>query len=214
MDTIRRVTITDIGSTLPIHPTGDLFPGHTGEQHAPSTRADSSRWTSVLPSLEQHLTVIRVDHRGRGDSGDAPDYSIEREFEDIASVVDSLSGPVDLLGHSYGGPCVLGATLLPNNVRMLVLYEPDALQPGDYPPSTGRIREMEAMLALVDRDGVVAAMFRDIVGVGPHELEHMGSPTGFCYDNGSNLLIGMLSDQTRLMKRSPAANRPSNSASV
>jgi pimeloyl-ACP methyl ester carboxylesterase len=139
------------------------------------TSADRSRWAYVLPFLEEHFTVIRVDRRGRGDSGDAPDYSIGREFEDIAAVVDSLTGPVDLLGHSYGGPCVLGAALLTNNVRRLILYEPDALQPGDYPDSTEMIRKMEAMLASGDRDGVVAAMFRDIVGVEPHELEHMRS---------------------------------------
>ena len=33
------------------------------------------------------FTVYTVDRRGRGESGDSEDYSIEREFEDVAAVV-------------------------------------------------------------------------------------------------------------------------------
>ena len=54
------------------------------------TAADHIRWTPVLPVFEQHFTVCAVDRRGRGGSGDSGDYAIEREFEDIAAVVDSL----------------------------------------------------------------------------------------------------------------------------
>lgn len=46
-----------------------------------------------------------MDRRGRGSSGDAPDYAVEREYEDIAAVVDAVaesSGTsVDVLGHSF-----------------------------------------------------------------------------------------------------------------
>jgi hypothetical protein len=31
-------------------------------------------------------------------------YAIEREFEDVAGLVDSIGGPVNLFGHSYGVP--------------------------------------------------------------------------------------------------------------
>ena len=66
------------------------------------TTADHTRWAPVLPMLERIFTVYAVDRRGRGQSGDAADYSIEREYEDIAAVVSSIPGPVNLLGHSYG----------------------------------------------------------------------------------------------------------------
>ena len=61
------------------------------------TSADHSRWTPVLPAFEQHFNVYAVDRRGRGGSGDSEDYSIEREFEDVAAVVDSIGEPVNLL---------------------------------------------------------------------------------------------------------------------
>src|SRR3712207_8086243 len=76
------------------------------------TAADHSRWAPVLPAFEQRFTVYAIDRRGRGGSGDSGDYAIEREFEDVAEVVDSLGESVNLLGHSYGALCALEAALL------------------------------------------------------------------------------------------------------
>ena len=44
-----------------------------------------------------------MDRRGHGASGDSPDYSLQKEAEDVAAVVDSRQGPVAVLGHSFGG---------------------------------------------------------------------------------------------------------------
>ena len=88
------------------------------------TTADHSRWAPVLPAFEQHFSACAIDRRGRGGSGDSDEYAIEREFEDVAAVVDSLGEPAFLIGHSYGAVCALEAALLTRNVRKLVLYEP------------------------------------------------------------------------------------------
>jgi pimeloyl-ACP methyl ester carboxylesterase len=53
------------------------------------TTADHSRWAPVLPEFEEHSFVCAIDRRGRGGSSDSDDYAIEREFEDVAAVVDS-----------------------------------------------------------------------------------------------------------------------------
>ena len=80
-----------------------------------------------MPLLEPHVTVHAVDRRGRGESGDAADYSLAKEWADVAAVVDAAAaaagGPVDLLGHSYGGNVAFGAATLTTNIRKLVLYE-------------------------------------------------------------------------------------------
>jgi pimeloyl-ACP methyl ester carboxylesterase len=139
------------------------------------TAADHSRWPPVLPAFEQHFTVYVIDRRGRGGSGDSDDYTIEREFEDVAVVVDSIGEPVCLLGHSYGALCALEAALLTRNVRNLVLYEPpiDVTDEKINPP--GVVDRLEALLEAGDRDEVVATMLREVAGVPPGAMEYMQS---------------------------------------
>jgi pimeloyl-ACP methyl ester carboxylesterase len=130
------------------------------------TAADHGRWAPVLPAFEERFTVCAVDRRGRGGSGDSDDYyAIEREFEDVAAVVDSLGEPVNLLGHSYGALCALEAALLTRNVRKLMLYDPGIEVAGQeiYPPEV--IERLEALLEAGDRDGVVATTMREVAGL-------------------------------------------------
>src|SRR4029453_15360429 len=49
--------------------------------------SDHTRWDVVRPAFAEHFTVYTMDRRGRGQSGDGPRYSVEREFEDVAAVV-------------------------------------------------------------------------------------------------------------------------------
>ena len=135
--------------------------------------ADHSRWNPVLPALEERFTVYAIDRRGRGGSGDAEDYSVEEEFEDVAAVVDSLGEPVNLLGHSYGGLLALEAALLTRNVRKLVLYDPGIEVGGEeiYPHEV--VERMEAMLEAGDRAGVVETTMREVAGLAPEVIEYM-----------------------------------------
>lgn len=100
------------------------------------TGIDRTYWEPVRPELERDFTVTVMDRRGRGESGDTLPYSIQREFEDVAAVVDHLGGPVYLLGHSYGALCSLEASLLTDRIRRMVLYEPPIYAHIDipYPP--------------------------------------------------------------------------------
>ena len=135
------------------------------------TSASHTRWAPVLGLLEQHFTLYAIDRRGRGESGDAPDYAIEREFEDVAAVVDALDEPVHLLGHSYGAICTLEAALLAWNLRTLILYEPPipVAEAPIYPE--GVIDRLQALLDAGDREGVVGTFMREVVRMPPHEFE-------------------------------------------
>ena len=88
------------------------------------TVADHGRWAPVLPAFEAQFTILNLDRRGRGQSGDAPEYSLEREYEDLVAVIESLDDDVYVLGHSYGGVCALEAALRTDRILKLVLYEP------------------------------------------------------------------------------------------
>ena len=54
------------------------------------------------------------------------------------------AGPVDVVGHSFGGRCGLGAALLTKNLRRLVVYE-------GAPAPAGRAFQDEALLARARR---------------------------------------------------------------
>lgn len=139
------------------------------------TAADHGRWRPVLPAFAAGFTVYAIDRRGRGGSGDADGYSVGREFEDVAAVVDSIGGPVDLLGHSYGALCAIEAALLTRNIRKLVLYDPGIEVEGAeiYPHEV--IGRLEALLGAEDRDGVVATTMREVAGLPSRVVEHMRS---------------------------------------
>jgi pimeloyl-ACP methyl ester carboxylesterase len=131
------------------------------------TAADHMRWAPLLPYLEPHFTVHAVDRRGRGASGDAADYAVEREYEDLAAVVDAVArdsgGPVPVYGHSHGGFVAFGAATLTPNVGRLVLYEGWPVPNPEVHALPAELAErMDALLAAGDRDAVVEALFRQI----------------------------------------------------
>jgi pimeloyl-ACP methyl ester carboxylesterase len=109
-------------------------------------------WDPMLPFLTAECTVLTIDRRGRGASGDTPPHTIEREVEDVAAVADGL-GPLCVLGHSFGGPLALEAALSTDAISGLILYEgwpdpdedltvlPDFLLPMEALIAAGRYEE-------------------------------------------------------------------------
>ena len=47
--------------------------------------SDGDDWRKVVSLLAGRFTCYIMDRRGRGRSGDSPEYSIEREYEDVAT---------------------------------------------------------------------------------------------------------------------------------
>ncbi|WP_165821095.1 alpha/beta fold hydrolase [Nocardioides gansuensis] len=137
--------------------------------------ADHTRWRPLLPYLEQRVTVVAIDRRGRGASGDAEAYRLQREFEDVAAVVDAIAGergePVDVYGHSHGGIVAYGAATLTPNIRKLVLYEgwpvPD---PSIYALPPDLMARMDQLLGAGDRDGVIQVLFRAVEDISDEDM--------------------------------------------
>jgi len=113
------------------------------------------RWAAVTPLFTQHFTVYAMDRRGRGASGDSKDYSIEREFEDIACVLASIDGQVNLLGHSFGGVCSMEAALRASNLRRLIVYEPSTPTPGVQHYPTGFVDRLQEFLEQGQQEDVL-----------------------------------------------------------
>ena len=134
---VEHVTSSD-GTRIGFHRSGEgpplvLLHGATG-----------AHWSFryILPSLVERFTLYAVDRRGRGESGDADGYVIEREFEDVAAIVDSVGEPANVFGHSYGATVALGAVLATPNIAKLVVYEASpgiSVVPHEY---LGQIEEL------------------------------------------------------------------------
>ncbi len=133
--------------------------------------ADHSIFDALVAELSPSIEVFRLDRRGFGVSGDAGDYTIEREYEDVAAVVDAVAsrsgGPVAVFGHSYGANCALGGAISSNDVSHLVLYEPSL---GLTYPS-GCIESIEAAIERGDRDAALVAVLSTVLEMTPAEIE-------------------------------------------
>ena len=80
-------------------------------------------WLFVRPHLRERFTLVMMDRRGRGQSGDADVHSMEREAEDVLAVLEAIDGRL-LVGHSYGAMCSILAAQRTERLERLVLYEP------------------------------------------------------------------------------------------
>lgn len=85
--------------------------------------AESSSWNGVIRKLQaQHFPVIAAANPLRGVKSDAAD---------IAGLVDSIKGPVVLVGHSYGGMVIAEAAKAKPNVKALVFVAAFAPEEGE-----------------------------------------------------------------------------------
>jgi pimeloyl-ACP methyl ester carboxylesterase len=142
------------------------------------TTSDRSTWDLVLPELQNHFTVYAMDRRGRGESRDVggSSYEIEREFEDLIALIDSIGEPVNMLGHSYGAICALEAALRGPHVRRLIVYEGTFPVPEGtelYPP--GALDSVRSRLEAGDQKGALTTFYRDIAMISPEEIEMLRS---------------------------------------
>ncbi len=78
----------------------------------------------LAPHLADAFTVYTYDRRGRGDSGDAAPYEIQREIEDLAAVIAAAGGEAMVFGHSSGCVLALEAAHAGLPITHLALYEP------------------------------------------------------------------------------------------
>jgi pimeloyl-ACP methyl ester carboxylesterase len=135
--------------------------------------ADHTRWMPILQELGKHFTVYAVDRRGRGRSGDVEPYTIEREYEDVVAVVDSIPGPVNLLGHSYGALCSLEASLRTSTLQQLVLYEPPISTDVKKKNPPDAIDKMNSYLHVGEREKALLFFLQEIVGIPKKEINAM-----------------------------------------
>lgn len=128
---------------------------------------DRTHWQPLLAHLTDSFTVATPDRRGRGESGDGEEYSLDHEVADLAALVEAVDGDPVVFGHSFGGLVTLaGLSELP--IKRAVLYEP-ALLVGDH--RSGNLADrMQAMIDGGDRRRAMAMFLEEAGGVPDVEM--------------------------------------------
>ena len=122
------------------------------------------------PVLAEHFTVYSYDRRGKGESGNTAPYAVEREFEDLAAMIEAAGGQAIVFGFSSGAVLALLAARAGLDISRLALLEPPLMADAD---SAELVAEFERRLAA---DGPAAThrwYDTEIVGVPEEILEQL-----------------------------------------
>jgi pimeloyl-ACP methyl ester carboxylesterase len=152
------VSYDQYGSGLPLVLVHGAFSDH------------QTNWEFVKPLFENQFTVYAIARRGRGETDATAEHSLEDESRDVVAVMQSIGGPVFLLGHSYGAQTALAAAAqVPDRVRKLVLYEPA------WPRVVGQeaLARLEELAQAGDWEGFAVTFFRDRLYVPVEALDEL-----------------------------------------
>src|SRR5262245_46479457 len=116
----------------------------------------------TAPLLGPHFTVVHYDRRGRGESGDAHSYGVEREIEDLAGAIDSAGGSAAVFGTSSGGNLALKAAARGLPITRLALWEPNFIVNDSRPPlPPGYVDHLNELIG-ADRRGDAVEYFMTV----------------------------------------------------
>ena len=136
--------------------------------------SDHTTFRVVGPRFAERRPVYAMDRRGRGASGDTPPYSIDRESEDLVAAVETIAdregGPIDVLGHSYGGRVALGAAPLTPALRRLVVYESAPAPPGTTFADPDLVATLTEAEAANDRPAILRLFMSMVAGMSQADL--------------------------------------------
>lgn len=133
-------------------------------------RIDPGSTTAARLLGERGYTAVVYDRRGRGQSGDTPPWTVQREVDDVAALIAACGGAATLYSSSSGATIALEAAQAGVGVTGLALYEPPFFAGAD---KAGQIAAVEQFLALDDLDGAMRYNMTDVVGVPAQVVDGM-----------------------------------------
>jgi pimeloyl-ACP methyl ester carboxylesterase len=125
----------------------------------------------LADELATRFTVFIYDRRGRGESGDTPPHSVEREIEDLAAVIAAAGGSASVYGHSSGAGLVLHAAEHGLPIDKIVLHELP-YDPNEDDRSTRQEAARHRALLAEDRRGDAVELFFASAGLPPEIIAH------------------------------------------
>jgi pimeloyl-ACP methyl ester carboxylesterase len=129
-------------------------------------RAFDATTAQLAKDLGDTFTTINYDRRGRGESGDTQPFSVAREIEDLAAVIEAAGGRASVFGMSSGGVLSLHAAVAHLPIDKLVLWEPPFVVNDAVPPIAADYADRLAACAAEDRrEDAVTIFLTEAAGV-------------------------------------------------
>ncbi|MFP3467430.1 alpha/beta fold hydrolase [Leifsonia sp. SIMBA_070] len=135
---------------------------------ATAHRATTTENAATAELLADEFLVINYDRRGRGESGDTAPYEKEREFEDLAAIIEQAGGgrPATVFGWSSGGNLALNAVDAGVPVARVAVFEANALADDSRPPlPADYVDRLEAAVSAGRPGDAVEIFLTDAVGM-------------------------------------------------
>ena len=131
----------------------------------------------IEAALRDDFAVWSYDRRGYGGSGDGHDYSLEKEVEDLAAVIELIGSRPHVVGHSFGATCALRAATRGAEMRSLVLYEPPLRLAEHDEAAEQAFNETESVVEAIERGDLERALqrFYELVDVTQAEVSFLRS---------------------------------------
>jgi pimeloyl-ACP methyl ester carboxylesterase len=120
---------------------------------------DRSQQEPVADLLSAQFTVYNYDRRGHGESGFTGPYSVEREAEDLAAVIEAAGGAACVYATSGCSVIALKAAASEVPITKLALWEPPFIVDDSRPPVRSDYRQQLEALLEQDRRGDMVALF-------------------------------------------------------
>jgi len=129
---------------------------------------------ALTPLLSQDHAVHAYDRRGRGQSGPGVSpYTVDREVEDLAAVLDAAGPDAVVVGASSGAALVLEAARAGVPMRRIALYEVPFIVDDTHAPNDPDLGRRTRELVGSGRRGDAVKLFLRTVGVPPVVLAVM-----------------------------------------
>jgi pimeloyl-ACP methyl ester carboxylesterase len=152
------------GTTIAFETTGSgpplvLIGGAFCDRHAKASG------TPLAAHLASRFAVASYDRRGRGDSTDTPPWSLDREIDDLAAVIEAIGGRAAVYGISSGGLLAVAAASRGLPIDKLATYEAPVVRDDTRRPSRELAAELAALVTAGDRGAAAERFLTRVVGV-------------------------------------------------
>jgi pimeloyl-ACP methyl ester carboxylesterase len=153
-----RIALERTGAGVPVILVGGAF-------------NDRSTVAALAAALAPELTAITYDRRGRGDSGNNDQaFDVDREFDDLAAVIDHAGGAASVFGHSSGAVLAMQALVRGLPIERLAVYEPSYMPAGTRTrPGPDLYERLVQLITHGRRDEAVTLFQTEAVGL-PAEM--------------------------------------------